>query len=1086
MKKHRWKRITAMFLSIALVLALLPSSMPAAEVSSMEDAEETRIETDWSDDFYGLPGWGWSFSYLDGAYIENADYPDGTWADCIITDKAIDITEGSEDTVFFEEWEDGTGFDIICGSPGTGTITFTYDLYYEGYAEDAEPDETGSLTVNFYVLTDLYDLSVTTDMNYMLPGTGRDLYVAVGHDFVISDEDDSVSCDWEDVTDQLTYTWEFADESDADVLTLSQDASDGSILHVQAADSLDEDRDVEILVTASDDEGNEIVAGDFRLMLRNEYYWIVLDEDITVEVDPNLSVGDTYTMDPQLWYYSSELDNQDHYEEIDDVQWFWEWDDSTLEVMDAEGNVLACEEEGYTAGAAPFYLTRLENCGSGQSLVAEIENEDGDLVEVTRHYFEFNGLDYSVWFDNQRDEGYTWGYCDEMYTLHLNTDNLSDKTGTDVLCSLGIWEYNEEEDTNDWLDLDNSEAYYTIEENEEEGGLDITLDITAIAEAMTGQSVSDEDFTFDGIYILVEVVLADAEDTVLYEDGVWVEYRNTTVIEFPYADDTLVPSWSTDISRENEIYFESPEYPWGACFDFSVTDVEITEGDTGSFELEEYDDSWAIRADEPGSITAEIVYEVLDENGDIYESGSYTITIDCVESLQILVLTADPDDKVWLLPGESVSLIPTVWCYTYDSESGETIEEELDAADYTYEIDYYDEDTVTVEKAEDGLSFTVTALDQIGGTWVSIESYEDGECFGNDGREFSVTNYVMKVDGSYALDASDEDAEVTISPNLVYYESVESEGAAAENAEFEIVPLYTDSEEYDPEDPMIADQMTIQPTEKAAEITEPVTVTVWVGAYVDGELVYDALTEVVLDKYSAADTLSVRRGNKFYISYSNSSSNADVEFSYGKSTDEVLVGDWDGDGVDTICVRRGNVYYFLNTECADLAGSSLNAEFYISYGKSEDEVLVGDWNGDGVDTLCVRRGSVYYFFNTPCAELAGGSAEEDFRCTFGKSTDEVLAGDWNGDGSDTVMMKRGNRYYVYNELESGDAEADFQYGKADDTAFAGDWNGDGLDTLCVRRDGNCYYFTNDSEGSDAGYSVSYGKSSDETFVGKWK
>ncbi|MDK6591654.1 hypothetical protein, partial [Actinotignum timonense] len=68
--------------------------------------------------------------------------------------------------------------------------------------------------------------------------------------------------------------------------------------------------------------------------------------------------------------------------------------------------------------------------------------------------------------------------------------------------------------------------------------------------------------------------------------------------------------------------------------------------------------------------------------------------------------------------------------------------------------------------------------------------------------------------------------------------------------------------------------------------------------------------------------------------------------------DEVLVGDWDGDGVDTFAVRRGNVFYVKNS----LASGEADSVF--SYGRAGDEVLVGDWDGDGVDTFAVRRGNV--------------------------------------------------------------------------------------------------------------------------------
>ncbi|MCD7981270.1 MAG: hypothetical protein LUF32_02980, partial [Clostridiales bacterium] len=86
-----------------------------------------------------------------------------------------------------------------------------------------------------------------------------------------------------------------------------------------------------------------------------------------------------------------------------------------------------------------------------------------------------------------------------------------------------------------------------------------------------------------------------------------------------------------------------------------------------------------------------------------------------------------------------------------------------------------------------------------------------------------------------------------------------------------------------------------------------------------------------------ADTLALRRNSTFFISYTLGGG-TDLSFTFGKASDEILVGDWDGDGLDTICLRRGNIYYFSNT----LGGTT---DYYIKFGKDTDEVLVGDWDG---------------------------------------------------------------------------------------------------------------------------------------------
>ena len=64
------------------------------------------------------------------------------------------------------------------------------------------------------------------------------------------------------------------------------------------------------------------------------------------------------------------------------------------------------------------------------ALIANIKNENGGLDEICRRDFWFDELDYSVWFENLREEGGTYVFNNEEdYVLQLNTDlaDLKDK-----------------------------------------------------------------------------------------------------------------------------------------------------------------------------------------------------------------------------------------------------------------------------------------------------------------------------------------------------------------------------------------------------------------------------------------------------------------------------------------------------------------------------------------------------------------------------------------------------------------------------------------------------------------------------------
>ncbi|WP_251839924.1 beta-glucosidase family protein [Oceanitalea stevensii] len=199
---------------------------------------------------------------------------------------------------------------------------------------------------------------------------------------------------------------------------------------------------------------------------------------------------------------------------------------------------------------------------------------------------------------------------------------------------------------------------------------------------------------------------------------------------------------------------------------------------------------------------------------------------------------------------------------------------------------------------------------------------------------------------------------------------------------------------------------------------------------------------------------------------------AHYAFQYGRWTDEVLIGDWNGDGTDSITVRRGADYFVSN------APRGGDADRVFRYGRPDDVVLVGDWDGNGVDTLAVRRGKTYHVKNS----LRGGDADAVIQ--YGRTNDAVVVGDWDGNGTDTFAVRRGATYYVKNSLRGGAADRVFVYGRADDITWAGDWDGDGRDTFAIQR-GRVFHVNNSLSGGPADFAITYGRVGDEVLVGDW-
>lgn len=213
------------------------------------------------------------------------------------------------------------------------------------------------------------------------------------------------------------------------------------------------------------------------------------------------------------------------------------------------------------------------------------------------------------------------------------------------------------------------------------------------------------------------------------------------------------------------------------------------------------------------------------------------------------------------------------------------------------------------------------------------------------------------------------------------------------------------------------------------------------------------------------------KGNQYFLNDAFSPY-ANIVFKYGNRDGRIYVGDWDGDGKDSLAYRIGNTFYIRNSN------SSGGAHQVFNYGRANDRVYVGDWNGDGKDTFAVRRGKTYHVKNS----LSGGDADHVIH--YGRQGDDILVGDWDGDGKDTFAVRRGSVYHVKNSIAGGNADKVVNYGRKNDDVYVGNWNGKGGDSFAVRR-GNTYYIANAIRGGDADRVLNYGRTNDTTLVGDW-
>ncbi|QDV69892.1 Serine-aspartate repeat-containing protein D precursor [Rosistilla carotiformis] len=204
----------------------------------------------------------------------------------------------------------------------------------------------------------------------------------------------------------------------------------------------------------------------------------------------------------------------------------------------------------------------------------------------------------------------------------------------------------------------------------------------------------------------------------------------------------------------------------------------------------------------------------------------------------------------------------------------------------------------------------------------------------------------------------------------------------------------------------------------------------------------------------------------------------DLYIQLGNEMDRPVVGDWDGDGKDDIGIfgpewdrdpeaivrdpglpdpdnirrLRPKNQPPMHPEATDghrvlqlrehgQVRSDL-IDHVFRYGHNADTPLAGDWNGDGIDTIAIYRAGRWMLDS----DGDGRWTSRDETVQFGEPGDLPIVGDWNGDGIDDLGVVRGNTWIL-------DSNSDRQI-SADDTRFdqphspngqpvAGDWNGDG-------------------------------------------
>ena len=210
-------------------------------------------------------------------------------------------------------------------------------------------------------------------------------------------------------------------------------------------------------------------------------------------------------------------------------------------------------------------------------------------------------------------------------------------------------------------------------------------------------------------------------------------------------------------------------------------------------------------------------------------------------------------------------------------------------------------------------------------------------------------------------------------------------------------------------------------------------------------------------------------------------------FYFGVPGDYPIAGDWDCDGVDTPGLYRQSdgFVYLRNSNTQGIA------DIRFFFGNPGDIPLAGDFDGDGCDTISIYRPAEarIYIINELGSNDSGLGAA-DYSYLFGNPGDKPFVGDFDGDGVDTVGLHRESTGLVYfrNSNSQGIAHHQFVFGNPGDRLVAGDWGVvDGVATPAVFRPSKAVmYFRFDNTAGFADAAILFGESHHLPVSGLWE
>ncbi|MEA2933350.1 MAG: hypothetical protein QOI56_2135, partial [Actinomycetota bacterium] len=179
---------------------------------------------------------------------------------------------------------------------------------------------------------------------------------------------------------------------------------------------------------------------------------------------------------------------------------------------------------------------------------------------------------------------------------------------------------------------------------------------------------------------------------------------------------------------------------------------------------------------------------------------------------------------------------------------------------------------------------------------------------------------------------------------------------------------------------------------------------------------------------NGSKTAGTFEAGTFKLDNANDGSGPDITFTFGDPRGFPVAGDFNGDGVDDVAVYRAGLWEIR-------LSTGATSSFSFGTGTWPATVPVaGDWDGngtDGIGTYTLTAPGTPGQWNLRNSASVGAP---DLTFVFGGSGLYPVVGDWNGDGIDTVGYKSMSSgiWSLRNTNSAGPVDATFDYGLSND------------------------------------------------------